>query len=656
MEFNAESRQLQFLDDLKTIRIRNGVYPEFDVGVDINNDPHPFIPYDNPVNAGVYIFTLDSLSAAPWLNAYPGLFGSHQPTTWANTHGHFPFWTNSASWRARAIRFLRDTIPSGNYVILYTIQYGNTSYAPEQWASDSLMYGTNLFQILEAQGAQLIRSTATMGPRPYILVYKKDDPNFQPIELLGTLDAPLAQTVSINGRWFNGEMHSPTIGPAKDWGSLSWRLTDTTADDRWRLEVYGVRTDSTEELLFPSVTSFDTLLSEIDAALFPFLKLKFRVTDSTLRSAPQIPYWRVFFKGLPDAALDPLTAFRLQSDTLAQGEPLKLELAIRNPGSLPLDSLLVRFRVGSPAGGGMVSEQRFRPISAGDTIQIAATFETRQLRGAQQLRIELNPDKDQPEYYLFNNIGIRDFWVKEDIRNPLMDVTFDGRRIMDGEVVSAKPRIAISLRDENPWLRLSDTTAFKVLIKYPGDNDVRPVPLNGSDVRFTPATANIGAENRSLLEFFPNFIENGLYELIVQGRDASGNAAGSLDYRVNFEIVKEARISNVLNYPNPFSQATRFVYTLTGSEPPAFFAIRVMTISGRIVRELTRDDLGPMRIGTHQTDFSWDGTDSFGAPLANGVYLYQVFAKDEAGNDLMHHGTDADGYFSGGIGKLVILR
>jgi hypothetical protein len=38
------------------------------------------------------------------------------------------------------------------------------------------------------------------------------------------------------------------------------------------------------------------------------------------------------------------------------------------------------------------------------------------------------------------------------------------------------------------------------------------------------------------------------------------------------------------------------------------------------------------------------------------VYLYQVFAKDSAGKDLIRHDTGTDAFFEGGIGKLVILR
>lgn len=81
-----------------------------------------------------------------------------------------------------------------------------------------------------------------------------------------------------------------------------------------------------------------------------------------------------------------------------------------------------------------------------------------------------------------------------------------------------------------------------------------------------------------------------------------------------------------------------------------------MTVSGRVVCEISQAELGPMKIGTHRTDFVWDGTDAFGDRLANGVYLYQVFARDAQGKDYEKYDNGTDGYFRNGVGKLVILR
>ena len=46
----------------------------------------------------------------------------------------------------------------------------------------------------------------------------------------------------------------------------------------------------------------------------------------------------------------------------------------------------------------------------------------------------------------------------------------------------------------------------------------------------------------------------------------------------------------MINYPNPFSTSTRFVFTLTGSEVPDNMMIQIMTITGKVIREITNAD------------------------------------------------------------------
>lgn len=78
----------------------------------------------------------------------------------------------------------------------------------------------------------------------------------------------------------------------------------------------------------------------------------------------------------------------------------------------------------------------------------------------------------------------------------------------------------------------------------------------------------------------------------LSGKDVSGNRAGAIDYRITFEVINKAMISNVMNYPNPFTSQTKFVFTLTGSEVPDYFKIQIMTVSGKVIREIMRDELG----------------------------------------------------------------
>jgi flagellar hook assembly protein FlgD len=147
-----------------------------------------------------------------------------------------------------------------------------------------------------------------------------------------------------------------------------------------------------------------------------------------------------------------------------------------------------------------------------------------------------------------------------------------------------------------------------------------------------------------------------MYRLQVTGQDRTGNPAGRLDFEKSFSVINASGVGNVLPYPNPFSTRTHFIYTITGNEPPTVFRIQIMTVSGRVVRDINLLDYENINIGTHQTEFSWDGTDEYGDPLANGVYLYRVITSDQGGNAFAKYDDGTATYFKNDLGKVVILR
>ena len=61
----------------------------------------------------------------------------------------------------------------------------------------------------------------------------------------------------------------------------------------------------------------------------------------------------------------------------------------------------------------------------------------------------------------------RNFYVRSDKVNPLLDVTFDGVHILNRDIVASKPHIMIKLKDENKWLLLNDTSGAQIQVRYP---------------------------------------------------------------------------------------------------------------------------------------------------------------------------------------------
>ena len=255
--------------------------------------------------------------------------------------------------------------------------------------------------------------------------------------------------------------------------------------------------------------------------------------------------------------------------------------------------------------------------------------------------------------------------MQGDNQNPLVDATFDGARIFNGDIISSKPLIKITIRDENKLFPLDDPALFNLnLVNAFGQDTL--IPLTSAEIKFFPADiAKIGKKNEAIIEYKPDFAVypssfngDGEYSIRITAKDVAGNQSGKYDFEKRFRIINKKSVSNVFNYPNPFSNATRFVFTLTGFELPTYYKLQIMSVSGKIVKEISQNELGPLKIGKHMTDYVWNGTDEYGDKLANGVYLYRMIMKDQEKKNYekLEDGRNIDEFFDGQWGKLVIIR
>lgn len=671
MNYTADGRWV-FGTRNNNLFVRNGVYPyggrtDNDFSVDVNGTS----PIASACVGQSLIFNVfDSITFKPWKNvdgSGNNLYssGSGSANCVASRNYNFEFSYMTAQSRKYIMNFM-DSIPNGSFVVVRNIpnaNQGSNTYV-DTWQSDTALYGSfnSIYHRLLAAGFTKVDSL--VSPRAFIFIYKKGNYDFIPkMEIGNTVNDRVTLSAECITPDTLGYITSPVFGPAKNWGDVIWngKSIETVSNDNATVDVIGIDVNKNETVLFSMDRNTHTLdLSAVSAATYPEMKLRMRNADSVTLSPYQLTDWKIYYQPLPEGAIAPniLMTFK---DTLEIGEPLNLAVAFKNVSPHPMDSVAVKLSVldkNNVAQNIVVPKQK--PILTGDTIALRMTLDSKQFADQNTMFLEFNPNNDQPEQYHYNNFFFKNFYVKVDRMNPLLDVTFDGVHILNRDLVSARPHIQIKLKDDAHYLLLNDTTLSSVQIRYP-DGTLRTYHFDNDTLRFTPATSS--TDNSAVVDFYPAFEsqfnpEGDEYELIVNGKDRSGNKAGSSEYRIGFTVITKAMISNMLNYPNPFSTSTAFVFTITGSEIPQNMKVQILTVTGKIVREVTKEELGPLHIGRNITEFKWDGTDQFGQKLANGVYLYR-FVTTLNGKRMEKYkakGDNTDMYFNNGYGKMYLMR
>lgn len=655
LEISEETgRRFDFGDQLSVAKVRNRLWDIDDKpGYTFDNVRFGSVTPWDYMDAGLgFVINDRNEFIAGIFNPPGGKYGSINPLS-TNSRGFF-FKTDTPQARRNIITFLESELKDRYYINAFTIlKTAAADLHLDEWAMDSVGTGKNLFNVLESLGATQIRNLLSTGPVPYIFQGEKGRGAINE-KIANSVDDIIEAELIVSRNLDRGQVSSVLIGPATSWASLDFKFNEFQGPGKAaRLRIAGVREDGSEQKI-DSLQGQGKLDISAMAGGFPYLKLTALTKDSLQRISPQLQYWRVSHKSLPDAAvvfkgIEPSAT----DNTVSQGQKIRVRYEVQNVNFVDMDSIEVRLTYLDAGNVPVVRNEKLAKIPAGGSI--AGVFEFSLSVGSgdeTRYTIEINPENKIPELYSFNNIISGQLGVKKDRKNPLLNVYFDGMQIMDGDIVSPKPEILILLDDDNPFLPVADPGLFEIKLDT-GRNEFKVISPDDAGVSFIPADGSGGAAR---FQFAPA-LKEGTYRILAQAKDVSGNKSGQNPKSIQFRVVEKESVSNVLNYPNPFSTSTQFIFTITGSEVPEVMTITIMTLTGQVVREITMDELGPLNIGLNRTRFKWDGTDEFGNRLANGVYLYRVNVRRRNGQLYDHFGqAKTDGFFRDGIGKMVIMR
>lgn len=197
-----------------------------------------------------------------------------------------------------------------------------------------------------------------------------------------------------------------------------------------------------------------------------------------------------------------------------------------------------------------------------------------------------------------------------DTTGPAIEALIDGRPVTDGDFISPTPTLTLILFDES-GINVTGEVGHQITIQT--DDDIRA----RQDVTAL-FVYDLGSFQRGSLTYTLPVLTPGDHPVTIRVWDNFNNASTA---QLTLTVVEETdlRITNIMNYPNPFEQATTFTFELTQD---ADVTIQVYTVAGVLIRSF--DGVTGMQ-GFNQVD--WDGRDRDGDRLANGAYLYKITAR-----------------------------
>lgn len=406
----------------------------------------------------------------------------------------------------------------------------------------------------------------------------------------------------------NGNVTTQTVGPVAWWNNLKYDFYNPSLTGVYSTYLLGQNSNTknwdTLQVNLPDSIS----LAGINPDSYPYLRLKFDMTDSTFNTTEPMELRSVHldYQQLSDAYVE-REDINFQQDSLLQGYPITFDYFGRNFGELPADSL----KLSSYLNG--LDSLLYAPVVniPGDSssAKVQYTIDTKKLLF--ENKISILADQKKREYFYFNNLIDKDFYVVRDSVRPIFDVRFDGQEIIDNDIVSSTPEVVIRLEDNSP-LPL-DTTFFTIV------HNNKPLRFYQPEMSY-----EYGGVGTPFVITWKPTLTDGRQTLEVLAKDASGNFFDSTSYRIIFYVYNENDITDVYNYPNPFAGSTHFTFILKGKDKPDELNFKIYTIAGRLIRDIK---LTPSDLITNFNKIPWDGKDEDGDEIGNGVYLYKVIAK-----------------------------
>ena len=411
---DATSRVFNYNNLSHKLLIRTGLYPYYDYDqINISVDDNQIEKYGCKYNS-LQFLVYDPKTMHSWQNQNAngsGSYGSWTVCSAPRKFFEFPYTTQA--YRKKAMDFI-DSIPAGYYFSITNLGSNFNSTFINDWKSDTTAYGSgkSLYHKLKGLGFGSIDSFYHNIPFMFI-AKKEDNATFPPLSYTAGENEQIVKTVFCPGKEVTGSITTPALGPAKAWKKFKWldKVVDNPVSDIQEFDLYGITPQQNEVYLAGLDSTREVDISFINAAQYPFIKIRSRTTDAIFATPAQIRHMMLTADMVPEGGVSPNITFQFPGGVIQ--DSIIFTTAFKNVSNIAFDSLRVHLVLSDEDGYSTtfapVNARNFKlaPLAANDSVILH--FRIPSIYGRNNtIRLDVNPANDQPEFTHFNNVLSKD--------------------------------------------------------------------------------------------------------------------------------------------------------------------------------------------------------------------------------------------------------
>ncbi len=223
--------------------------------------------------------------------------------------------------------------------------------------------------------------------------------------------------------------------------------------------------------------------------------------------------------------------------------------------------------------------------------------------------------------------------VANDVSGPQVNLYLNDDKFVFGGVTNENPLLYAVVSDPNGINTVGNGIGHDVAAVL-DENTNRTIVLNEY------YQADLNSYQSGTIRYPFSELSEGNHTLKMKVWDVYNNSS---DAYTEFVVSQSAELalSHVLNYPNPFTTNTQFMFEHNRPCADLDVNIQVFTVSGKVVKTINEQVNCD---GFRAEGIAWNGRDDYDQKIGNGVYVYRIKVRTP------------EGYSAQAFEKLVILN